>query len=392
MEIKQISTILNDVVETVLGEQAIVQEDLSNIVDIGDTIANVVGYDKYCGALVNRIGREIFTIRTYRGILPSVLMDNWTYGSIVSKTTMEMPEDIDNDSWKLVNGQSYDPHVFYQPSVSQKFYNQLETWDIPMSFPEVQIQQSFTSPEAMNSFISMIYQYIENRQTVEMDALILRVIDNMIAQTWYDEHGTEDGSLIPYTTGVKAVNLLFAYNTLNGTTLTEDEAIHNPAFIRYATYIIGLYSDRLARMSTLFNGNGKQRFTPKDLQHIVLLSEFSNSAKAYLESDTFHNEFVRLPAHEVVTYWQGTGVDYAFSSTSLVDVKTVEGDEVELPYVIGVIFDRDALGVTQLNKRVKTSYTPNAEFYNNYYKTDVRYFNDFNENFVVFYLADVSNS
>jgi len=391
MEIKQIATLLNSIVEEALGESALVQEDLSNLVDVGGTIEDKIGYDKYANALVNRIGREVFTIRKYSGAVPSILMDNWTYGSIVMKTTMELPQGIENESWKLVNGQSYDPHVFYQPTITQKFFNQLETFDLPMSFPEVQIQQSFTSAEAMDRFISMIYQYIENALTIRLDELTLRVINNMIGESWYQEHATETTPSV----GIKAVNLLLDYNTTFGTTLSKEEAIKNPAFIKYATYKIGLYSDRMARMSTLFNVNGKERFTPKDLQRIVLLSEFSNGAKAYLESDTYHDEFVRLPKHDVVTYWQGSGTDYGFDSTSRIHIQTNDGTnttgsrhEVDLSGIIGVIYDWEALGVTQVNRRVKTSYTPNAEFYTNYYKTDLKYFNDFNENFVVFYLGE----
>lgn len=392
MEIKQISDLLNDVImEEALGESALVKEDLSNLVDVGGTIEDKIGYDKYCAKLVNRIGREVFTIRKYSGAVPSILMDNWTYGSIVMKTTMELPETIENDSWKLSNGSSYDPHVFYAPSISQKFFNQMETWDLPMSFPEVQIQQSFTSAESMDRFISMIYQYIENALTLHLDELTLRVINNMIGETWYTEHGTE----LTQSVGVKAVNLLLKYNTINGTTLTKEEAMQNPAFIKFASYTIGLYSDRMARMSTLFNLNAKERFTPKDLQRLVLLSEFSNGAKAFLESDVYHNEFVKLPKHDIVTYWQGSGTDYDFASTSKIYVDTNDGTNtaqsrhtVQLSGIIGVLYDWEALGVTQLNKRVKTSYTPNAEFITNYYKTDVKYFNDFNENFVVFYLED----
>ena len=150
---------------------------------------------------------------------------------------------------------------------------------------------------------------------------------------------------------------------------------------------IAMYSDRLEVISTLFNVGGTEKFTPKDRQRIVMLSEFKRSADVYLQSDTFHDEFTRLPSSDSVTYWQGSGTDYSFASTSAIDVKTPSGDTVSATGILGVIFDRDALGVTNMDRRVTTNYNPKAEFWNEWHKMDAGYFLDLDENFVVFYVA-----
>ena len=85
--------------------------------------------------------------------------------------------------------------------------------------------------------------------------------------------------------------------------------------------------------------------------------------------------------------WQATGKDYAFEDVSKIDVTSASGAHVSVSGVLGVMFDRDALGVTNLDKRVTTNYNAKAEFFNNYYKFDAGYFNDTNENFVVFFIA-----
>ena len=151
--------------------------------------------------------------------------------------------------------------------------------------------------------------------------------------------------------------------------------------------MMGLYSDRLQTISTLFNVGGKERFTPKDVLHTVLLSDFATAAKTYLYADTYHSDNVLLPSAETVASWQATGRDYAFSNVSKIDVKSASGATISVSGVLGVMFDRDALGVTNLDKRVTTNYNAKAEFFNNYYKFDAGYFNDTNENFVVFFVA-----
>ena len=150
---------------------------------------------------------------------------------------------------------------------------------------------------------------------------------------------------------------------------------------------MGLYTDRLSKMSTLFNVGGKERFTPKDNLHIVLLTDYASSTMAYLESDTYHNEMVKLPTYETVPYWQGTGKDYGFDSISRINVTSSSGKDIAMSGIIGVMFDSEALGVSNLNKRVTTNYNAKADFFNNFYKFDAGYFNDLNENFVVFFVA-----
>ena len=150
---------------------------------------------------------------------------------------------------------------------------------------------------------------------------------------------------------------------------------------------LGLYADRLSKISTLFNVEGKERFTSADYLHVVLLSDFAKAADAYLQSDTYHNEFTKLPNAETVPYWQASGTGYDFDSVSKIDVKTASGNTVSQTGILGVMFDRDALGVTNLDRRVTTHYNAKAEFYSNWYKFDAGYFNDLSENFVVFFVA-----
>lgn len=387
MKVEQIKEIVNNLTGEILGKTDIVTEDLSNIVDIGKELFSVTDVDNYVKKLVNHIGKVIFVNRTYTGTAPSVLMDGWEFGSVLEKVTAELPNAEENDSWQLESGASYDQDVFYAPQVSAKFFNSRVTFDIPMSFTERQVKDSFSSAQQLNGFLSMLYNSVDKAMSVRLDGLVQRTINNMIAETVHSD--LPDGD---YTqTGVKAVNLLKLYNDKYKQSLTSETAITNPDFVRYASYIIGLYMDRLSKMSTLFNVGGKERFTDKQHLHIVMLSEFQKASNVYLQSDTFNNEFTALPNAECVPYWQGSGTDYSFANTSEihVNIKDRNGDtaEIALTGVLGVMFDRDALGVSNLDKRVTSHYNARAEFFTNYYKMDAGYFNDLNENFVVFFVA-----
>lgn len=390
MEIKQIATMMNTITNEVLGTENIVLEDLSNIVDVGVQIFNANAVDAYVRSLVNHIGRVVFVDRVYQGTAPSVLMDGWEYGSVLEKITSDkLPEAVENESWNLVDGQTYDPHVFHAPKVSAKFFNKRVTFEIEMSFTEMQIKQSFSNVNQLNGFISMIQTSVENSMTVKLDSLIARTINNMIAETLFDDYGYS--TALSEKSGIKAVNLLYLYNQTYSATLTADKAVTTPDFIRFAAYQIGLYKDRLTKISTLFNIGGKERFTPTSSLNVVLLSEFKRAADVFLQSETFHEEYTKLVDAEVVPYWQGSGKDYAFENTSKINVKLASSGEepivVEASGMLGFMFDRNALGVCNLDRRVTTAYNPKGEYYNNFYKMDAGYFNDGNENAIVFFVA-----
>lgn len=384
MEVKQIYDIMNTVTDEVLGTENLVKEDLSNIVDVGTEIFNASAVDNYVKSLVNHIGKVVFVNRPYAGSAPSVLMDGWEFGSVLQKINAELPEAQENESWDLVDNASYDPNVFKKPQVSTKFFNKKVTFEIQMSFTEMQVKESFSSVEQLNGFMSMLYTAIDKSMTVKLDGLIMRTINNMIGETVYAEYGAAN---INSKSTTKAVNLLYLYNQQYTKSLTAAAALTDPDFIRYAAYVIGMTANRMSKISKIFNVGGKDRFTPADYLHVVMLTDFKKAADVFLQSGTFNDEFTRLPKAEEVPYWQGSGTGYAFADTSKVYIKTASGHDETITGVLGVMFDRDAVGVTNMNRRVTANYNPKAEFFNNWFKYDAGYFNDLNENFVVFFVA-----
>lgn len=396
MNVKQIYQIINSVSGEVLGKTDIVTDDLTGIVDLGTAVFNQGAVDNYVKSLVNHIGKVIFVNRPYAGKVPSVLMDAWEFGSVLEKISADVPAAEENDTWDLKDGTEYKQDVFHKPTVTAKFFNSKVTFEVPVSITERQVKESFSNAAQLNGFISMIYAAVEKSMTIKADALIMRTINNMIAETVLADAqafgATAAGDMaeadLSSTSTARCVNLLKLYNdkTDASAKLTAAKAITDPDFIRFASYVMGTYADRLQSISTVFNVGGKERFTPKDMLHVVLLSDFAKAAQTYLYSDTFNRGDVLLPQAETVPFWQGSGKNYDFANTGHINVKESGGKAVEITGVLGVMFDRDALGVCNLDRRVTTNYNAKAEFFNNYYKFDAGYFNDTNENFVVFFI------
>lgn len=396
MKVTQLYTLVNTVTNEVLGGSVVVNEDLSNVVDIGRAVVDQVnGIDNYVRKLVDHIGKVVFVNRAYSGGVPSVLMDSWEFGSILEKISADIPDATENDSWNLQDGVSYSQDTFYQPKVEAKFFNSKITFEIKLSFTEKQVKSAFSSAEQLNGFISMLVNSVETSMTVKTDALIMRAINNMIGETLAAEigSGVVGAKVLDWdATGVTAVNLLTLYNAgvPVGEALTVANALTNNDFVRFATYQISLVADRMTKISTLFNIGGKPRFTAPDMQRVVLLSDFAMASEILLLSGTQNPDRVALPKHDTVPYWQGSGSSYELTSTGVIDVKTSSGETVKVPStaaILGVVFDRDAVGVANLDRRVTTAYNARAEFYTNFYKMDAGYYNDLSENFVVFFIG-----
>ena len=378
MEMTQIAEIVNETTAQVTGTEPIADLDLNKIVDAGAEVLDTDKVDHYVKNLIDRIGKVVFVNRPYTGSTPSVMMDSWEYGAVLEKIQYEgIPTAEDNESWELEDGHSYDPNIFYKPTVSAKFFSERRTFEVPMSFAQRQVKSAFTSAGQVQALFSMIETAISNGMTVKQDSLIEATINNFIATTYGDG-----------TANARVVKLLTDYATFTGQTApAAANALATPEFVRFMAFAMKRKASQMTKLSTVFNVGGKYRHTPSDRLHIIMHADAAAAADAYLQSDTYHNEFVALPSAEKVPFWQGSGSAFDFTDTSKIIV-TPRGEDspVTISNIVGFMWDRDALGVANLDRRVTTNWNPKGEFTNNWYKFDCGYFNDFNENGVVFVL------
>ena len=387
MKVTQIYEILKDVVEEITGlpvssaegeeDVFIIKEDLSNIVDVGTRLFdNTQNWkDNYVKALINRIGRMVFVDRPYSGWAPNILRDSWEYGSIMAKVRVKTFEPKPNPSWQLQNGQTVNQFEYNAPEVIQYFYNQKIAWQIDCSFAEMQVRESFTSASQLNRFFSTIESTINKSQTMYIDSLEMRAINNFVAEKILANNGV--------------VDLLAGYNAAFGTSLTAAAAITNVDFLRYAAYTILLYKDRLKAASEVFHiasDTGYPTFTPASDLHLVLISNIAKALDVYLQSETFHNDFTEIGSYDTIPFWQSSGANFDTADVTRLDVAPASDNtqSVNRNYIIGVMFDRDAIVMTNENRRTTSAYNANGEYYNNFYKIDTSFINDLAENGIVF--------
>lgn len=379
------------ILDQVTGEAMVVNEDLSNIVDVGKAVLDYTGasntnYDSFVRSLIDHVGRVMLVDRVYASQAPNILMDSWEYGSILEKVRCEAPDARDNATWDLFNypydgGAAYpDPFELSKPSVAAKFFNSKATYEVPITIVDTQLREAFQSAEQLSSFVAMIENRIRMKMTLCNDALVMATINNLIGQK---------------AARGRIINLLALYNAgpnAGGTPITAAAALTDKEFLRFASKTIAQYRKYLATASVLYNEGEYLTFTPADRLKFIANTEFSKSLDAYLYSDTYHDEFVKLPGYEEIAFWQGTGTsnDNRLNIDVTVDLSEVTGltkAEIANPGVLAVMFDRDAAAVCNQNYRVTSIYNPRGEYFNYFYKWDAMYMNDILENCVVFTIA-----
>lgn len=392
MKVEQIKDIINLANRQVLGKEELTEINLEGLISTGKTLFQMQEdapnnhiVDNYVNAIIDATAKYVFVNRVYKRRAPKVLMDNWEFGTLVRKIRIsKLPKAQNNQAWELVDGQVYEENQFYKPHVIESIFNDKTSFMVPISITEEQVKSAFTTMDEMTRFIGMIETMIYNKLNLDLDATIMLTINNMISLTLKDDYGT---SAYNSKSGVKGVNLLYLYNQKYGTTLTKQKAIGDKDFLRFAVETIKNYTGKLTAMTSLFNIKKSDKFTEKDLQHLVILDTFINAIQTHLQSDTYHKELVEMPYYETVNFWQGVGNDFDFEDTSTINITDSNGNKTNINYVVGVLFDRDALGVSQFEDHVETKYIKIARFWNNFYSREARYFNALDEQFVVFFLA-----
>ena len=392
MRITQLKDILDGTVSTTgiidqtTGEAPVANEDLSNIVDIGKTVLDYTGnsnenYDSFMRNLIDQVGKIVIVNRTYTSQAPNILKDSWEYGSIMQKVRVNLPDVEENATWDLFNypksgGAAYpDPFELSKPSVTAKFYNSKNTYEIPITLTDYQLREAFQSASQFGSFIAAIENRIRVKQTLCNDGLIMATIDNLIGETLSGHGG-------------KVVNLLSLYNGTSGT-LTAAEALTNKEFLRFASATIAKYKKYVAQASAKYNAGNYLTFTPADKLKFIANTEFAKAMDAYLYADTYHNEFVELNGYNEVPFWQGSGT--ADGDRLTIDVSVdVNGvaTEVKNTGVLAVMFDDEAAAVCNENYRTTSIYNPRGEYTNYFYKYDAMFMNDVEENCIVFTIKD----
>ena len=396
MKLNQIATLTNAITAEMLGDQAIATEDLTNIVDIGQLVMTQANwYDQYVRTLMDHVGRVVVTNKEY---VPKTYGRLWResfeFGAILERLTVSLPDAEDNPAWDLQDQGNYNSEIFYKPTVAMNLFNVKDTFQVPISIVEDQVKSAFSSREQYIAFVDGIYTAVNGSIKIRMEQLAKRAVNNMIALCYDDAINVKGVSIgdgdNPGT--VQYVNVLYMYNTQFNKSLTAAEAVTDPDFLRYFSFILYVTSDRMREISQVFNITGDVRFTDKEDQNIFVLSEIGKALDVYLYSDVYHDEYVKLPGYETITAWQGItdGTDtYNFANNSHIKIKV--GQQLcDMSGVLAVIFDREAVAVTNERQKVTAAYSARGDFTTYYYKNELGLINDKSMNCVVFAVVDAA--
>lgn len=304
--VKQITTLLNDIVEDLTGQSATIQTiDTSDLVSLGKAVNSLNLTEGFFGSLVNRLAKTVYFTRVYEGAdNRSILRDEHEYGAFIQKVYYTAPAYADNPEYKIpqytdgaISGyqQSSPYDVEATVTVSAMVYGNQGTFSLEIVRPVDQIRGAFLSESEMMRFIDGIYVTIENRIKEAEEALVNAAVSTAIAAA---------------VNGGKVRNLLTEYNAIAATPITDEKvALADTDFLKYASREIRNTIKYMRKMSTQYNVNGFRTWTPPDRLVTEVLTEYASAMTTFLEADTFNRELVSLPLYEEVPYWQFSGQD-----------------------------------------------------------------------------------
>lgn len=379
MNVTQVYSILNAVVSEALGKTAMTVKDTKDIVSVGnEVLSSSTSTDKFLGVLVDRIGRTIIDSRPYSGNVRALINDSFTFGAILQKIHVEPMNAVENPQWELTAGTSVDQYVITKPTVNQKLFNKISTWEIDVTIPDNTLKSAFEGESAMAAFIDGVFTAIRNSMNKQLESMASLAYSTAAAMAIIHHK---------VNSAVTAVDLLAAYNSMAGTALTTTAAYHSSDFAKFATRYINLVIKRMGEMSTKYNTESYTRFTPVDRMRVIMLADFDATITSYLEADTFHDEFLKIPQHETVVSWQGN----AETDAGDINIHTPNGYTVAQSNIVCMLADEEAIGLTYDEQRIRSARNEKGEYTNYFYKADMGYFCDPSENVVIFTIGSINS-
>ena len=311
-------------------------------------------------------------------------MDSIRWGNHVRKLSSVDRPFIQADKWNLTDGTSVDPFVIRQPEVLQTNFYGADTYADELTVFDDQLDNAFKGPDEFGSFISMIMGNITDKHAQAREALARACIANLIGGKVAGDSGN-------------VIHLLTEYNTLTGLTLTA-QTVYQPAnfapFMQWVYSRIAEMSSKLTERTTKYHINvtGKPiaRHTPMERQKVFMYAPARYQIDARVLADTYHDTFLRFAADETVNYWQ------AIDDPAAINVKptymgsngalTTPASAAKTDNIFAVLMDDEAAGYTTIHEKMGSIYNPRGEYSNIFWSFDLRYWNDFTENAIVFLL------
>lgn len=380
---EQIVTVLNSIAQQATGQAQLTATNTSDFITVAQTTLKA-GADPIMNAISQTLSKTIFSIRPYFEKFQGLRVDSVRWGNHVRKLSSVDRPFIQADKWNLTDGTAVDPFVIRQPEVLQTNFYGADTYADELTVFDDQLDNAFKGPDEFGSFISMIMGNITDKHAQARESLARACIANLIGGKVAGDSGN-------------VIHLLTEYNTLTGLTLTAT-TVYQPAnfapFMQWVYSRIAEMSSKLTERTTKYHINvtGKPiaRHTPMERQKVFMYAPARYQIDARVLADTYHDTFLRFAADETVNFWQ------AIDDPAAVNVKatymasngtlTTPQSATKTDNIFAVLMDEEAAGYTTIHEKMGSIYNPRGEYSNIFWSFDLRYWNDFTENCVVFLL------
>lgn len=362
LNFEQVSTVLTSIVQQATGQAVLTATDTGSFTSVAQ-MALRADRDAVMQAISNVLTRTIFSIRPYSAKMTGLMMDTFRWGGMMRKLSIADSawDDDPAYAWPALwdagqtppsgDGQAIDPWTIKKPNVLQTNFYGASVYFDEMTIFEDQLETAFTGPEQLGSFLSLLMTNLSNRLELSNEGLRRGLVANAIA------------SIIAENNSDRIVHLLTEYNTQTGLTLTSTtvyQPANFPAFMKWVYSRVATISDLMTEMSlkyqTVITGKPVLRHTPQQDQRIYLYAPARHQMDARVLADTFHDTYLKYADVETVNYWQSISspdsINITPAYTSTAGVLTVPGSPVSQANVFGILFDRDMMGMTLLDRRV----------------------------------------
>ena len=402
LSFNQLSTVLTAITNQATGVNNMEPVDTSSFVTVAQT-ALKTGYDPLTTAISQVLSKTIFSVRPYTRKFKGLNVSNQRYGNHVRKLlTIDKPFE-DDDRLKLTDGASIDQYKVNKPKVLQTNFYGANQYQKSVTIYKDQLDCAFSSPDEFASFISMVMQNASDMIEQAHEETARATINNLICGI-YSAEATQQTTLAKANGGERAINLLELYNLTNGTSLKVADVYKTAnfeSFVKFAFSTINTIADLMTDRNTLFSSQITNytiiRHTPKDRMKFYLYTDLVNKINSEVYSTVFNPDFLKLVDFERVNFWQSPLEPSSINNKPVVLKKdgtvSPSSQQVQIDNVFGVLFDEEAAGYTTVNQWSQPSpFNARGGYYNQFWHFTDRYWNDFTENAVIFYIEDVGPS
>lgn len=398
LSFNQLSSVLTAITNQATGVRNIEPVDTASFVTVAQT-ALKTGYDPLATAISQVLSKTIFSVRPYTRKFKGLNVSNQRYGNHVRKLlTIDKPFETDK-RFDLVDGESIDQYKINKPKVLQTNFYGANVYQKSVTLYKDQLDCAFSSPDEFASFISMSVQNASDMIEQAHEETARATITNLISGIYSAEaEGASDYAKA--NGGKRSINLLKLYNQMNGSSLKVADVFKTAnfeSFVKFAFSTINTIADLMTDRNTLFSSQLTNytiiRHTPKDRMKFYLYTDLVNKINSEVYSTVFNPDFLKLVDFERVNFWQ-SALDPSTINNKPVMLKKdgtlSSGSEVTtISNVFGVLFDEEAAGYTTVNQWSQPSpFNARGGYYNQFWHFTDRYWNDFTENAVIFYLED----